>query len=664
MAKFIVIAAIASFVNQAAAECQNACSGAGICGANDQCVCYQGHRGNSCESRTCPFGKAWATTPNGDINFDGKLLDAAIYSDSTSFSGRQNKAVKQNLLGGTWEYWPSYAKPDEGHFLMECSNMGICDQSTGQCVCFDGFEGAACDRMSCPGGNTCSGHGRCMTIDQQVAENNAKTGSTTKYNLWDHDMARRCVCDPGFTGIDCTKRVCPTGDDPLTKSFQTNDVQFVDIYSTVDTGADISVSGALGGTFTLSFKTLTGDSYTTTPITVQRYDGTANADKVATDAKAALEALPNSVVPSVDVTAGYCESVVSGSFSGKFVPGSDAGNHANAFLRCPNGLVGANSIADVIYKYTANAIYATGAASTGETLGQDLSAVLAATVSGCTRITYPRCIRLKFTFSDPANSGPQNLLSVDVSSVTLNGLTNTWNNAAGITKAVTKTPKIHYPVAGFSAPLFGFVLGSSVTLEMTDGTVDNANKQITSVLTGTGTGAFPQGSTVEVSCKNTGADYHQIGTYIIATTVPDVNTATAIVFTQAISDPHGFCSDNLIKIQLKTSYITSTANFIGMSKLLPLNGPGVIIGTSLVPSSVQSIVVDTNGLCYLLLAETPSVSAITAAMVDLKLGGEGTKEADTCSGRGNCDYETGECVCFKGYSGERCDTQNALWLGA
>ncbi|GLD96014.1 hypothetical protein PINS_up004692 [Pythium insidiosum] len=30
--------------------------------------------------------------------------------------------------------------------LAECSDMGICDRSTGRCSCFPGFEGSACDR--------------------------------------------------------------------------------------------------------------------------------------------------------------------------------------------------------------------------------------------------------------------------------------------------------------------------------------------------------------------------------------------------------------------------------------------------------------------------------------------------------------------------------------
>merc|ERR1712166_884916 len=33
--------------------------------------------------------------------------------------------------------------------------------------------------------------------------------------------------------------------------------------------------------------------------------------------------------------------------------------------------------------------------------------------------------------------------------------------------------------------------------------------------------------------------------------------------------------------------------------------------------------------------------------------------ATQCSNRGTCDYGTGTCTCFSGYSNDNCDTQNA-----
>merc|ERR1711871_1564115 len=40
--------------------------------------------------------------------------------------------------------------------------------------------------------------------------------------------------------------------------------------------------------------------------------------------------------------------------------------------------------------------------------------------------------------------------------------------------------------------------------------------------------------------------------------------------------------------------------------------------------------------------------------------GAGTTEASECSGRGLCDDSSGECQCFKGYTGVDCSIQNAL----
>merc|ERR1711871_1259521 len=180
---------------------------------------------------------------------------------------------------GDWESWPGdYSNnKDEGHYYMECSNRGLCDRKTGQCECFEGYEGRACARTACP--NNCNGHGTCESVTELASmspnkksfyvmatdaeatavatdvDSQAKVGDKlvfgdsstvytvdsvsgssisikpslkaavadwtevyqiSTYNLWDAEKNHACKCDALYTGHDCSSRKCPRGDDPLT----------------------------------------------------------------------------------------------------------------------------------------------------------------------------------------------------------------------------------------------------------------------------------------------------------------------------------------------------------------------------------------------------------------------------------------------------------------
>ena len=43
------------------------------------------------------------------------------------------------------------------HKYAECSDKGVCNRASGECECFDGYEGKGCRRQKCPA--SCSGHG-------------------------------------------------------------------------------------------------------------------------------------------------------------------------------------------------------------------------------------------------------------------------------------------------------------------------------------------------------------------------------------------------------------------------------------------------------------------------------------------------------------------------
>ena len=69
-------------------------------------------------------------------------------------------------------------------------------------------------------------------------------------DIWDADMTVGCLCDEGYGGYDCSIRLCPEGDDPLTGTeagsdpVQRNEVQLLECTATF-------------GTFTLSFMGMT-----------------------------------------------------------------------------------------------------------------------------------------------------------------------------------------------------------------------------------------------------------------------------------------------------------------------------------------------------------------------------------------------------------------------
>jgi hypothetical protein len=204
----LVVSLCFTFFWSALSDCemQNNCNGHGQCNlATSKCNCYEGwgaetdvtlYRAADCSARTCPSHRAWADVPTS---------------------------------------------PTTAHAVAECSNKGTCDRTSGNCNCFPGFTGTACERTICP--NSCSGHGVCTSMKQMARMDTAlPLGPNTYYEgfedttTWDEDMSYGCVCDsswdvglddgqtqqPEWFGPDCSQRHCPSGDDPFTEVVETN----------------------------------------------------------------------------------------------------------------------------------------------------------------------------------------------------------------------------------------------------------------------------------------------------------------------------------------------------------------------------------------------------------------------------------------------------------
>ncbi|KAG7376157.1 hypothetical protein PHYPSEUDO_014197 [Phytophthora pseudosyringae] len=154
------------------------CSGHGACNARNLCECDARHLGFDCSQERCPLGPAWVA--------------------------------------------PARAT-DDAHYLVECSNKGVCDHEEGKCTCDEGFAGSACHRLECDSG--CNSAGQCLSLKELSAT--FAVGAEPLYETaWDADMIYGCKCRKGYHGYDCSLKSCPKGDDPLTTG-QKNEVQIV-----------------------------------------------------------------------------------------------------------------------------------------------------------------------------------------------------------------------------------------------------------------------------------------------------------------------------------------------------------------------------------------------------------------------------------------------------
>lgn len=204
--RFFILVILINVIFGGDCAMHNHCNGHGTCDtSNSKCICFEGYGGPNdisyykapdCSARSCPSGRAWGDVPS---------------SASTA------------------------------HALAECSNRGECDRDNGICLCFDGFSGPACNRNKCP--NNCNGHGQCMSLKQLARQSDALPLNANTYyegeedgDTWDEDMIYACVCDsswdvglgvgqrqePEWFGPDCSLRHCPSADDPMTDTDETD----------------------------------------------------------------------------------------------------------------------------------------------------------------------------------------------------------------------------------------------------------------------------------------------------------------------------------------------------------------------------------------------------------------------------------------------------------
>jgi len=233
----LICAVVASTVAMVAAECPNACSGHGTCGANDMCTCYRNWQASDCSERTCPYGWSFTTTPQGDINMDGDRFDSSllpvVFKTDVSASG---PFAGEPILA-------SVAMLSDQ--LIFNANIDASEMHTGDCLLIHyTSNGVTTPKEFCIKAVSSNSPLTTFTLDADndeaadisnavvykmiVDQANPKGTweawpgtATTKWADEGHFYMEcsnagacdrtegSCVCYPGYTGLACSRTTCP-----------------------------------------------------------------------------------------------------------------------------------------------------------------------------------------------------------------------------------------------------------------------------------------------------------------------------------------------------------------------------------------------------------------------------------------------------------------------
>jgi hypothetical protein len=232
--QFFINSSTFNFVTAIGDGCShlNHCNNHGKCDyCTSRCICDDGYGSPldlyyANDTNTFPADCSGRICPRGIATFA-----SFAYTNRTDFPSVRNSSFYHgNLEGGN------------PHRLIECANNGICNRQTGQCQCFRGFTGAACERRICV--DNCNHRGVCLSMQRLALHPEALPLSTARnkyavynasgalktFRTWDAEVNHACVCDSSwsvglgrgqvqqaeFFGPACEFRHCPSGDDPST----------------------------------------------------------------------------------------------------------------------------------------------------------------------------------------------------------------------------------------------------------------------------------------------------------------------------------------------------------------------------------------------------------------------------------------------------------------
>ena len=116
----VTVAAMCAMLVSVGAQCPNSCSGHGNCNEEEQCECF----------------------------LEGKVLNKEGNLDSDTRLAQWTGADCSKMTCPRGISWTQASGTQDHAHGVECSDIGVCNRLTGECVCHPGFGGIACARSS------------------------------------------------------------------------------------------------------------------------------------------------------------------------------------------------------------------------------------------------------------------------------------------------------------------------------------------------------------------------------------------------------------------------------------------------------------------------------------------------------------------------------------
>lgn len=522
--------------------------------------------------------------------------------------------------------------------------------------------------------------------------------------------SRMCKCDGYWSGPDCSERMCPKGNDPLTtmtedkiggNTNEVQEVQTINIRPQLKANGDGSYVG-LGGDFTLSYTDAYNQEWTTRPIRVATHISQTRVADASTNAD-------GTVVKAY--VSGELVIVNSGSDQNKISTITDTQRRFNMFelydsikvhgAGYNSGTAAVTTITDIDCTYVLALDGSSSASACTAILMPQIPALSAAATEilitlvssdtgeiGVKRmlqelpnqvipsITVDETIALasntyKVTFSDSANSGDQHMLSCKVGACDTDGCQPRKKAIKGlfrqvVTGASTTTTALKYgAVAGMTS---NFNAGTVEIILQSDGA--KARSAVVTAVSSTeltlgaayiealGDAAITVYQTHDFTDDSIGANTGGVDNNVAVSSLAREKTmfsvtATFVVGATGLNKFTATLSSALQGMQAVGDTVSIACTGVtggdvndGYYKVSKVEGTGLTL-----EGHMTAFATGTN---------TCVVKKVVASPCTVTETQKGTSELATCSRHGNCDSQTGLCACFSGYVGEDCATQTVL----